>query len=93
LRLSVRSGLILIPVALLATAARADQGSVRSRAMSYTACLAAMEQIVQGTRFSRLLTTRDVRVVRIETEAGTLLITCDRLEARMTVRQAQGSKG
>ena len=88
----MRLALIVVPAALIATAARSDQGPARSQAMSYTACLATVEQIVQGTRFSRLLSTRDVQVVRVETEAGNLLITCDRLEAKMTVRQAQGSK-
>jgi hypothetical protein len=34
-----------------------------------------------------------VQVVRIETESGNLLITCDRIEAKMIVRQTQGSKG
>jgi hypothetical protein len=89
----MRFGLILVPAAVIATAGRADQGPARSQAMSYTACLATVEQIVQGTRFSRLLSTRDVQVVRIETETGNLLITCDRPEAKMIVRQAQGSKG
>jgi hypothetical protein len=89
----MRFGLILVPAALIATAARSDQGPARSQPMSYTACLATLQQIVQGARFSRLLSTRDVQVVRIETEDGNLLITCDRLEAKMIVRQAQGSKG
>jgi hypothetical protein len=61
--------------------------------MSYTACLATVKQIVHGARFSRLLSTRDVQVVRVETETGDLLITCDRLEAKMTIRQGPGSKG
>jgi hypothetical protein len=61
--------------------------------MSYTACLATVEQIVHGARFSRLLSTRDVQVVRVETETGDLLITCDRPEAKMIIRQGPGSKG
>ena len=89
----MRSGFILVPAVLIATGARSDQDPARSQPMSYTACLATVEQIVHGTRFSRLLSTRDVQVVRIETETGNLLITCDRLEAKMIVRQAQGSKG
>ena len=88
----MRSGLILAPAILIASGVRADQDPSRSQAMPYTACLATVEQIVHGTRFSRLLATRDVQVVRIETENGNLLITCDRLEAKMIVRQAQGSR-
>jgi len=89
----MKFGLILVPAALIATAAQSDQGPARSQAMSYTACLATVEQIVQGARFSRLLSTRDVQVVRVETETGNLLIYCDRLEAKMIVRQSLGSKG
>ena len=56
--------------------------------MPYLTCLATVQQLTHGTHFSRLLTTGDVHVVKIEAGQKNLVVTCDRSQETMTIKVA-----
>lgn len=81
----MRMLLLLCVFAAFTRSARADD-LARSQPMPYVACLTTVQQLIDGTQFSRLLTTRDVQVVKIEFGDKNLVVTCDRPQETMSVR-------
>ena len=84
----MRMLLLLCVFAAFARATRADEAA-RSQPMPYLTCLATLQQLTHGARFSRLLTTGSVQVVKIEATGKDLVVTCDRPHETMTVKVAE----
>ena len=74
----MRMLLLLCVFAAFARTARSDDDVARSQPMRYGECVATIQELTHGTQFSRLLTTGDVQMVRIESGDKNLVVTCDR---------------
>jgi hypothetical protein len=88
----MRSALVLCSAVWVVGAARAEK-LLQTQPMAFSTCVATIQELTHSATYSRLLSTTDIQMVRIEKDQKAFVITCDRAQARMVVRTARVATG